>query len=81
MKLLVEPQLCGLLGICQEVAPDLFEVPVEGEGEANEARRLGYSRVRVPEVSDPETLERARQAVLECPMGAISLTRGEGSAE
>jgi len=61
MRLVVDEVLCAGHAVCEEVAPDLFEVGSDG-----------IARVRV-EVVPTEAFERARLAVLRCPAEAIRL--------
>ncbi|HVB01869.1 MAG TPA: ferredoxin [Acidimicrobiales bacterium] len=61
MRLVVDGVLCAGHAVCEEVAPDLFEVGSDG-----------IARVLV-EVVPTEAFERARLAVLRCPAEAIRL--------
>jgi ferredoxin len=72
-KATVDPRVCALIGYCQEIAPEVFEVPQEGPGAANELRRQGYSRVKVNELTDPAQIAAAREAAASCPTSAISI--------
>ncbi|HUY06862.1 MAG TPA: ferredoxin [Acidimicrobiales bacterium] len=61
MRLVIDEVLCAGHAICEEVAPDLFELGSDG-----------IASVRV-EVVPIEALERARLAILRCPAEAIRL--------
>ncbi|WP_397545248.1 ferredoxin [Salinibacterium sp.] len=61
----VDNRLCHLYGICEQEAPDVFELGVDG--------RLRYSTR-----PNPENADATQQAARLCPMQAITLT-GEGS--
>lgn len=60
MKVRVDPELCSLCGLCEEIAPDVFEL-----GDA-------AAEVKVEQV--PENLQKdAREAADSCPEGAITI--------
>jgi ferredoxin len=62
MKVKVDPQVCVGFGVCVGLCPEVFELHDDG-----------YAIVRVSEV--PRELEDAvRQAVIQCPSSAISLS-------
>ena len=61
MRLVVDEVLCAGHAVCEEVAPDLFEVNSDG-----------IAQVLV-DVVPTAALERARLAVLRCPAEAIRL--------
>jgi len=61
MRLIVDKVLCAGHAVCEDVAPDLFEVDSEG---------VAHVRVDVVPV---EAIERARIAILRCPAEAIKL--------
>ena len=61
----VDNRLCHLYGICEQEAPDVFELGVDG--------RLRYSAR-----PNPDDTDATQQAARLCPMQAITLT-GEGS--
>ena len=62
MKVHVNPQVCAGFGVCLGLCPEVFELHDDG-----------YAIVMVSEV--PSELEDAvRQAVSQCPSGAISLS-------
>lgn len=62
MKVRVDPSVCAGFGVCLGLSPDVFELHDDG-----------YAIVRVGEV--PTEFEGlVRQAVSQCPSGAISLS-------
>lgn len=62
MKVRVDAGVCAGFSVCLGLSPDVFELHDDG-----------YAIVRVSEV--PPALENAvRQAVNQCPSGAISLS-------
>ena len=66
MKVHVNPQVCAGFGVCLGLCPEVFELHDDG-----------YAIVRVAEV--PRELEDAiRDAVGQCPSGAISLMDDTG---
>jgi ferredoxin len=62
MKVHVNPQVCAGFGVCLGHCPEVFELHDDG-----------YAIVRVSEVP-PELEDAVRQAVSQCPSGAISLS-------
>ena len=62
MKVQVNPQVCAGFGVCVGLCPEVFELHDDG-----------YAIVRVSEVP-PEHEGAVRQAVNQCPSGAISLS-------
>jgi ferredoxin len=62
MKVRVDAHLCAGFGVCLGICPEVFELHDDG-----------YAVVRVGEVP-PELENAVRQAVSQCPSGAISLT-------
>ncbi|MEU8900302.1 ferredoxin [Nocardia sp. NPDC048505] len=58
----VDRELCVGHGICESIAPDLFEVGVDGT--------VGILLDRIP----PELTDAARAAVAECPSRALRLS-------
>lgn len=62
MKVHVNPQVCAGFGVCLGLCPEVFELHDDG-----------YAIVRVSEVP-PELEDTVRQAVSQCPSGAISLS-------
>jgi len=62
MKVRVDPGICAGFSVCLGLCPEVFELHDDG-----------YAIVRVGEV--PQELEDAvREAVSQCPSGAISLS-------
>lgn len=62
MKVRVDAQICAGFGVCLGLSPKIFELHEDG-----------YAVVRVGEV--PRELENVvRQAVSQCPSGAISVS-------
>jgi ferredoxin len=62
MKVRVDAGVCAGFGVCLGLSPDVFELHEDG-----------YAVVRVGEV--PQALENlVRQAVSQCPSGAISIS-------
>jgi ferredoxin len=62
VKVRVDASVCAGFGVCLGLSPEVFELHDDG-----------YAIVRVAEV--PRQLEHAvRQAVSQCPSGAISLS-------
>ena len=61
MKAHVNPHLCAGFGVCLGLCPEVFEL-----------HDHGYAIVRVSEVP-PELEDAVRQAVSQCPSGAISI--------
>ncbi|GAB2988461.1 ferredoxin [Amycolatopsis acidiphila] len=61
MKITVDRTKCTALGICESVAPDLFEVQDDG------------SLTVIDDRPGAGLLEAAREAVEGCPTGALSL--------
>jgi ferredoxin len=61
MKITVDRTKCTALGICESVAPDLFEVQVDG------------SLTIMDDCPGPALHEAAREAVEGCPTGALLL--------
>ncbi len=62
MKVRVDASVCAGFGVCVGLSPEVFELHDDG-----------YAIVRVAEV--PQALETVvRQAVNQCPSGAISLS-------
>jgi ferredoxin len=62
MKVHVNPQVCAGFGVCLGLCPKVFELHDDG-----------YAIVLVSEVP-PELEDVVRQAVSQCPSGAISLS-------
>ena len=61
MKVVVDPGLCDLHGLCVETAPDVFEIGDDG-------------LLHVLNETPPESVRaRVDKAVRECPTGAISV--------
>ncbi|MBL7489945.1 ferredoxin [Frankia sp. AgB1.9] len=56
----VDANHCALYGLCEQEAPDVFTLGVDG-------------RLRYPPAVDAERVAAARQAARLCPMRAISL--------
>jgi ferredoxin len=61
MRITVDRSRCATLGMCEEIAPDYFEVTDEGS-----------MRLVVEDVS-PADEDRIYDAVSRCPMQALSL--------
>lgn len=61
-RIVVDSTKCVNLGVCESVAPDLFEVNDDGELVLLTAGEVG-----------PDQLEAAREAVTGCPTEALSL--------
>ena len=59
----VDNRLCHLYGICEQEAPDVFELAIDG--------RLRYSAR-----PNPENVDATRQAARLCPMQAIAISGG-----
>ncbi len=62
MKVRVNPQVCAGFGVCLGLCPKVFALHDDG-----------YAIVLVSEVP-PEFEDAVRQAVSQCPSGAISLS-------
>jgi ferredoxin len=62
MKVHVNPQVCAGFRVCLGLCPEVFELHDDG-----------YAIVLVSEVP-PELEDAVRQAVSQCPSGAISLS-------
>jgi ferredoxin len=62
MKVHVDAHVCAGFGVCLGLCPEVFELHDDG-----------YTIVPVSEVP-PEHEEAVRQAVSQCPSGAISLS-------
>jgi ferredoxin len=62
MKVRVDMNVCAGFGVCIGLCPDVFTLHEDG-----------YARVLVSEVP-PEREEEVRQAVYQCPAGAISIS-------
>jgi ferredoxin len=62
MKVHVNAQVCAGFGVCLGLCPEVFEL-----------HDHGYAIVRVSEVP-PELEDAVRQAVIQCPASAISLS-------
>lgn len=61
MRIVHDESRCASLGMCEAVAPELFEVGEDGE-------------LRLLDPTPPERLRAlAEQAVAECPTGALSI--------
>ncbi|MEU1206256.1 ferredoxin [Nocardia sp. NPDC005825] len=60
MRLVVDLDLCQGHAVCQDEAPDLFEVPKQGQ-------------VRILRTDPGADLDAARAAVRYCPTQALSL--------
>ena len=65
MKVQVDARICAGFSACLGVCPEVFELHDDG-----------YAVVRVGEVP-PELEERVREAVSQCPSGAISISDAE----
>ncbi len=61
MKIIHDDSVCASLGICESVAPELFEVSPDGE-----------LRILNREPAEGERT-RVQQAVASCPTGALSI--------
>jgi ferredoxin len=61
MKIVVDRTLCGALGMCEELAPEYFEVKDDG-----------VMAVLKDDVS-PEDLDRIHDAVARCPRQALDV--------
>ena len=62
MKVAVDRDKCVSLGICEGLAPNIFELNDDGELEVNES-------TPIPEAE----IERVRSAVSGCPVNALTL--------
>ena len=62
MKLTVDKSKCAGIGLCELTAPTVFEVGEDGQAHVLE------------EHPDGANLASAREAVANCPAGALSLT-------
>jgi ferredoxin len=62
MKVHVDSHICAGFGVCVGLCPEVFELHEDG-----------YSVARVGEVP-PKLEDAVRQAVNQCPAGAISLS-------
>lgn len=60
----VDVELCAASGMCQRVAPQIFDLPDDAD----------TAVVLQPLLSDPELIRLAEQAANECPTLAIVLT-------
>jgi ferredoxin len=60
MRIRIDEEECAGYGICEELAPELFEVD-----------ELGVAVLKLDGELPPEAEGRARQAIAECPMRAI----------
>ncbi len=60
MKAVVDPELCSLCGLCEEIAPDVFELGEE------------HAVVKVDTVPKDKE-EDAKEAADSCPEGAITI--------
>lgn len=61
MKIKHDPQRCAILGICEELAPSLFEVSEDGDLVVLNAH------------PDESQFDQARAAAAGCPTGAITV--------
>ncbi len=64
MKVRVDAEVCAGFGVCLGLCPEVFELHDDG-----------YAIVLVSEVP-PQLEDEVRQAVSQCPAGAISLDDG-----
>ncbi len=62
MRVTVNTDLCQGYGTCADLAPEVFQLD-----------EWGYAVVQIDGELPPELEERARRAVLECPMNAIGI--------
>jgi ferredoxin len=65
MKVVVDHQKCSALGICESLAPELFEVQDDG------------SLVILSERPENSLCEAAREAVEGCPTAALSIVEDD----
>lgn len=61
MKVRVDEGVCAGFGVCLGISPEMFELHEDG-----------YAIVRLAE-APPELEDKMRQAVDQCPSGAISI--------
>ena len=62
MKVRVDPEVCAGFSVCLGLAPQVFKLHDDG-----------YAVVRVVEVP-PELEDKVRDALAQCPTGAISIS-------
>lgn len=63
MKVAVDLHKCGGIGMCEMLAPEVFEVTDDGQ-----------ARVLVSDIA-PEAATAAHDAVASCPTGALSIVQ------
>lgn len=61
MRIIVDRDICQAIGVCESIAPEVFEVDADG-----------LLEIKREEVS-PERLEDMQEAVERCPTGALRL--------
>lgn len=74
MRVLVDQDLCTGDGLCEEIAPDLFQLAADGLCYVRQGGQLlrGRGPAAVGQVA-PEAEESAREAAEECPGECIFL--------
>ena len=69
MRVEIDVEMCQGHGRCAVVCPELFDIDDSG---------FGFVRPEAPDARTADLVARARQAVLNCPERAITLTESEG---